>query len=190
MSYGSSALAMRGAWEIKSSPAVHANIHFVSDPVTYVANPAQTFFQSLGREVMVGRFERVDLHSCNTAVEQEPHDFHRVPAHLHVVDRPVIGGGVVNAHAGPRLSPKQTVQRQPRSLAQNIELRHVDGTQHAHISAARGSHRSLDVHGAPDAVDIARIAADDQTGVLLERPDLRLRKRIGLAHAVNAFVGV
>jgi hypothetical protein len=53
-----------------------------------------------------------------------------------------------------------------------------------------GPHRPFKVQGAPDAVDIAWITAEDQMGVFLERTDLGLRIRIGFSRPDNSLVGV
>jgi hypothetical protein len=49
-------------------------------------------------------------------------------------------------------------------LAENVDLRHVYGAQDAHFGAAGRPHRPFKVQGAPDAVDIARITAEEQMG--------------------------
>ena len=155
------------AGEIEAAPAVNRDVHPVPHAVANFPNPSHAAVKRLVAEVIVASLKWIDLHGGGAAVEQEAHDLHRVTAHLHFVYGPVIGCRVVNPNTVPRLAAEQPVQRQPGRLAQGIQLRHIDGAQNAHVRAARVAHGHVFIERPPDAVDVARVASEQQPRIVL-----------------------
>ena len=139
--------------------------------------------------LVVGRepVERPDLDALDAAgIDQLAHDLFRLGVEIVFVGE----AGVVEPDTGIGAPANEAIDRRIERFPEQVPQRQVDGAQRTQFRAAG----HLEIEGAvkvgPDALDVARVAAEQRGCCGMDDVGFRRLARIGFANAVNAGVGL